>query len=98
MSSSPQTSANQVLVLGFGAVTAIGLNAPSSASAANAGLANLASDQGQNDVPRMNDDYFDRSAFEDPSAYLAASAVSHLEAAKTPTLIVHGEKDERAHW
>jgi dipeptidyl aminopeptidase/acylaminoacyl peptidase len=60
-----------------------------------AGLSNLASDQGQNDVPRMNDDYFDITPYEDPLAYLQRSAVHHMHQAKTPTLILHGQADER---
>lgn len=60
-----------------------------------AGLSNLASDQGQNDVPRMNDDYFDQSAYEDTTPYLQRSAVTFMRNAHTPTLILHGEKDER---
>lgn len=60
-----------------------------------AGLSNLASDQGQNDVPRMNDDYFDQSAYQDIMPYLQRSAVNFMRNAHTPTLILHGEKDER---
>jgi dipeptidyl aminopeptidase/acylaminoacyl peptidase len=60
-----------------------------------AGLSNLASDQGQNDVPRMNDDYFDVSPYEEPQAYLQRSAITYVRNATTPTLILHGEKDER---
>lgn len=60
-----------------------------------AGVSNLASDQGQNDVPRMNDDYFDVSAYDDPAPYLRASPASYVKHARTPTLILHGDKDER---
>jgi len=60
-----------------------------------AGLSNLASDQGQNDVPRMNDDYFQQSVYENAAPYMQRSAVSFMRNAKTPTLILHGEKDER---
>jgi dipeptidyl aminopeptidase/acylaminoacyl peptidase len=60
-----------------------------------AGVANLASDQGQNDVPRMNDDYFDVSAYDDAEPYLRVSPVTYVKQARTPTLILHGEKDER---
>jgi dipeptidyl aminopeptidase/acylaminoacyl peptidase len=60
-----------------------------------AGLSNLASDQGQNDVPRMNDDYFDQSAYDDTTPYMQRSAVTFMRNARTPTLILHGEKDER---
>ncbi len=60
-----------------------------------AGLSNLVSDQGQNDVPRMNDDYFDKSVYEDSTPYLQRSAMTFIRNARTPTLILHGEKDER---
>lgn len=60
-----------------------------------AGLSNLVSDQGQNDVPRMNDDYFDGSAYADIEPYMQRSAVTFIRRATTPTLILHGEKDER---
>lgn len=60
-----------------------------------AGLANLASDQGQNDVPRMNDEYFGVSVYDDIAPYIAVSAISAMSGAATPTLILHGESDER---
>lgn len=65
------------------------------AAVMGAGLSNLASDQGQNDVPSMNDDYFDVNAYEDATPYLEASPITYVKKARTPTLIVHGEKDER---
>jgi dipeptidyl aminopeptidase/acylaminoacyl peptidase len=43
----------------------------------------------------MNDDYFDVAAYADPARYLAVSPISHVSKVKTPTLILHGEKDER---
>jgi dipeptidyl aminopeptidase/acylaminoacyl peptidase len=60
-----------------------------------AGLSNLMSDQGQNDIPRCNDEYYDKPVYEDPERYLRRSAVTHMGKARTPTLILHGEKDER---
>src|SRR5207302_10629033 len=60
-----------------------------------AGVANLASDQGQNDVPRMNDDYFDTPVYDDAAPYLRVSPVTYVKHARTPTLILHGDRDER---
>jgi dipeptidyl aminopeptidase/acylaminoacyl peptidase len=60
-----------------------------------AGLSNLMSDQGQSDIPRFNKEYLEVMPYEDPGRYLRRSAIAHIAKAKTPTLILHGEKDER---
>jgi len=60
-----------------------------------AGPSNFLSDQGQNDIPRFNTDYYDRSVYEDLDRYLQRTPVAHVAHVRTPTLILHGEKDER---
>ncbi len=65
------------------------------AAVVGAGVTDLFSDQGQNDVPHMNDYYFRRSAYDDPMDYLKRSALFYARAIRTPTLVLHGEADER---
>jgi dipeptidyl aminopeptidase/acylaminoacyl peptidase len=63
-----------------------------------AGVANMVSDQGQNDIPGFNLDYFYDdlpSLYCDFSLLWDRSPLKHIAKAKTPTLILHGEKDER---
>jgi dipeptidyl aminopeptidase/acylaminoacyl peptidase len=68
------------------------------AAVMGAGLSNLVSDQGTSDIPGFNLDYF----YDDYHALYAGlsrmwerSPLNHVTQAVTPTLILHGEKDER---
>jgi dipeptidyl aminopeptidase/acylaminoacyl peptidase len=65
------------------------------AAIVGAGVTNLWSDQGQNDVPDMNRLYFHDFPYSDPTPYWERSAMRHIARAKTPTLILHGQADER---
>lgn len=67
------------------------------AAVMGAGLANLLSDQGQNDIPRCNDDYYSRRAYDDPEAYIRRSPIIHVRRVVTPTLVLHGADDARVH-
>ncbi len=67
------------------------------AAVMGAGLCNLLSDQGQNDFPRFNDDYYDARTYDDPDAYMRRSPITFVRRVTTPTLIVHGAADERVH-
>jgi len=60
-----------------------------------AGLSNLLSDHGQNDIPDANRLYFRSLPYHDPAAYWDPSPIKHVARVKTPTLILHGEKDDR---
>lgn len=65
------------------------------AAVVGAGVTNLFSDQGQNDVPHMNDYYFRSNAYGDPIDFMQRSALYHVSKVVTPVLVLHGEADER---
>ncbi|HZT96174.1 MAG TPA: prolyl oligopeptidase family serine peptidase, partial [Chloroflexota bacterium] len=68
------------------------------AAVMGAGLSNLVSDQGTNDIPVFNLDYFYDSygaLYRDPALLWERSPLKHVARVTTPTLILHGEKDER---
>lgn len=60
-----------------------------------AGLTDMASMYGTNDIPRTIDGYFEAEPWNDPSEYAAHSAMTFIKQAKTPTLIEHGQADQR---
>ena len=60
---------------------------------AAAGLSNWISYYGTNGINTWMIPYFGKSAYDDPDAYWAASAIKFIKQAKTPTLITVGERD-----
>ena len=64
-------------------------------AATGAGLSNLISMWGTNDIPSVLDDYFMGTWYEQPERYIRMSPLAHIGNAKTPTLILHGEADIR---
>jgi dipeptidyl aminopeptidase/acylaminoacyl peptidase len=64
-------------------------------AAAGAGLSNLISMWGTNDIPTTLDDYFDGAWFEQPDGYIKMSPLAHIKNATTPQLILHGQADIR---
>jgi dipeptidyl aminopeptidase/acylaminoacyl peptidase len=65
------------------------------AAASGAGLSNMPSMWGTNDIPSVLDDYFSGTWYEQPDRYLKLSPLYHVKNATTPTLILHGEQDIR---
>jgi dipeptidyl aminopeptidase/acylaminoacyl peptidase len=65
------------------------------AAAVGAGITNLVSMWGTNDIPSVLDDYFGGPHWAESQGYLGRSAMYHVKNAATPTLILHGEKDDR---
>lgn len=65
------------------------------AAADGAGLTNMISMYSTNDLQRTLEQYFGGQPWDDYQAYERASAMYHIKKAKTPTLILHGEKDDR---
>jgi dipeptidyl aminopeptidase/acylaminoacyl peptidase len=65
------------------------------AAAAGAGLSNLISMWGTNDIPTTLDDYFEGTWYEQPERYIRMSPLAHIDKVATPTLILHGEADIR---
>jgi dipeptidyl aminopeptidase/acylaminoacyl peptidase len=64
-------------------------------AAAGAGLSNLISMWGTNDIPSTLDDYFDGTWYEQPDRYIKMSPLAHVGNVTTPELILHGEADIR---
>ena len=67
------------------------------AAVMGAGLPNMVSDNGLGDIPSANLSYFETSPYHDPQPYWDRSAIKYIRNANTPTLILHGEADDRVH-
>ncbi|MDQ6706986.1 MAG: S9 family peptidase [Acidobacteriota bacterium] len=65
------------------------------AAATGAGLSNLLSMWGTNDIPSLLDDYFSGPAYEQTERYVKMSPLYYVNNVTTPTLILHGEVDAR---
>ena len=65
------------------------------AASVGAGVTNLMSFTGTADIPSFLPDYFGGEPWNKFDAYRAHSAMFHVKGVKTPTLIQHGERDER---
>ena len=60
-----------------------------------AAVTNLASFTGTTDIPGFARSYFRSWPWEDPQVYVERSALFHAGRVKTPSLVVHGDKDDR---
>jgi dipeptidyl aminopeptidase/acylaminoacyl peptidase len=60
---------------------------------AGAGLSNWISYYGTNGIDQWMIPFFGKSAYDDPEAYRAVSAIGFIKQAKTPTFIYVGERD-----
>ncbi len=65
------------------------------AASVGAGVTNLMSFNGTTDIPGFVPDYFDAEFWEDLAVYREHSPMFQIEGVTTPTLIQHGEEDER---
>jgi dipeptidyl aminopeptidase/acylaminoacyl peptidase len=65
------------------------------AASAGAGPTDLTSMYGQTDIPGFLERYFEGLPWKEGALYRKHSPLTHVGNAKTPTLIQHGEKDER---
>jgi dipeptidyl aminopeptidase/acylaminoacyl peptidase len=63
------------------------------AAVAGAGLANWLSYYGQNDIDQWMIPYFGASVYDDPKVYERSAPITFVKQAKTPTLVVVGERD-----
>jgi dipeptidyl aminopeptidase/acylaminoacyl peptidase len=67
------------------------------AAVMGAGLANMVSDHGQDDIPAMNRWIYPGDLYDHLDDYWASSPIRHIRNVTTPTLILHGDADERVH-
>jgi dipeptidyl aminopeptidase/acylaminoacyl peptidase len=63
------------------------------AAVAGAGAADWLSYYGQNSIDKWMKFYFGSSPYDDPEAYRKCSAMTYIRRAKTPTLVLVGERD-----
>jgi dipeptidyl aminopeptidase/acylaminoacyl peptidase len=61
---------------------------------AGAGLSDWKSYYGENQIDGWMIPFFGASVYEDPAAYAKSSAINYIKNARTPALIVVGERDE----
>jgi dipeptidyl aminopeptidase/acylaminoacyl peptidase len=65
------------------------------AAIVGAAVTNLASFTGTADIPEFARSYFRAWPWEDPDVYVKRSALFHAGNVKTPSLVVHGDRDDR---
>lgn len=63
------------------------------AALAGAGMSNLQSYYGQNQIDQSLIPYFGASVYDDPAVYAKSSPINFIKNAKTPTLILVGDRD-----
>jgi dipeptidyl aminopeptidase/acylaminoacyl peptidase len=63
------------------------------AAVAGAGLSDWLSYYGENSIDEWMIPYFGASVYDDPAVYAKSSAINYIRNAKTPTLIVVGDRD-----
>jgi len=63
------------------------------AAVAGAGLSNWQSYYGENSIDQWMIPYFGASVYDDPAVYAKSSAINFIKNAKTPTLVVVGDRD-----
>jgi len=64
-------------------------------AASGAGLSNMPSMWGTNDIPGVLDEYFTGAWYDQPERYAKLSPLYHVKNVATPTLFLHGEQDFR---
>jgi dipeptidyl aminopeptidase/acylaminoacyl peptidase len=63
------------------------------AAVAGAGIANWQSYYGQNKIDTWMLPFFGASVYDKPEAYARSSPITFIKKAKTPTLVLHGDRD-----
>jgi dipeptidyl aminopeptidase/acylaminoacyl peptidase len=63
------------------------------AAVAGAGIADWESYYGENSIDQWMTPYFGASVYDDPAVYAKSSAINFIKQAKTPTLVVVGDRD-----
>ena len=65
------------------------------AAAMGAAITNHVSMYGTQDIPSVYEDYFGGPPWQFPAVYAKSSPINFVQRVKTPTLILHGESDNR---
>lgn len=60
---------------------------------AGAGIANWLSYYGENDIDQWMVPFFGASVYDDPAVYAKSSPITYIKQAKTPTLVLVGDRD-----
>ena len=63
------------------------------AAVAGAGIANWQSYYGENRIDQWMLPYFGKSVYDDPQVYARSSPITFIKNVRTPTLVLHGERD-----
>jgi dipeptidyl aminopeptidase/acylaminoacyl peptidase len=63
------------------------------AAVAGAGIVNWQSYYGQNRIDRWMIPFFGASVYDDPEVYARSSPITFIKKVKTPTLVLHGDRD-----
>ncbi len=63
------------------------------AAIASAGVANWQSYYGENRIDQWMIPYFGKSVYDDPAVYARSSPITFIRNVRTPTLVLHGERD-----
>ncbi len=63
------------------------------AAVAGAGIASWQSYYGQNKIDQWMIPFFGASVYDDPAVYAKSSPITFIKQAKTPTLVLHGDRD-----
>ncbi|HEY1903918.1 MAG TPA: S9 family peptidase [Terracidiphilus sp.] len=63
------------------------------AAVAGAGISDWQSYYGENSIDQWMTPYFGASVYDDPAVYAKSSAIDYIKQAKTPTLVVVGDRD-----
>jgi len=63
------------------------------AAVAGAGISDWLSYYGENSIDQWMTPYFGASVYDDPAVYAKASAITFIKQAKTPTLVLVGDRD-----
>jgi len=78
---------------GFMTMFAVTQTSRFTAAVAGAGIANWESYYGENSIDQWMIPYFGASVYDDPAVYAKSSAIGFIKQAKTPTLVVVGDRD-----
>ncbi len=78
---------------GYMAMWAVTQTTRCKAAVAGAGIANWQSYYGQNRIDQWMLPFFGASVYEKPEAYSRSSPITFIKNVKTPTLVLHGDRD-----